>query len=421
MQLTSLVAVLLLLVFAPTPAQAGTFYVSDSQGIREYDSTTGAFIKLLSQDRVRGLLSFGPDGNLYMAVNGLSSIRRYNVASGNYIDDFASLPTPTGLAFGPDGNLYVSSINLDGVFRFDGATGASLGPFVSPGLADLNAPAQIKFGPNDGMLYVIGDDAFQILRFNGSTGAFVDKFLQDSTGKLHFPARGFTFGSDGNIYVGFLSQIQFGGNGSAGVARYSGVTGLFMDFFVTEGTGLLSSGSGPADVAFGPDHNLYVVGANNVVRYDGGTGRFIDVFVSGLDGPTSIAFAPAPSNSRPTCTEAQPFPANIWAPNHQFIPIAVMGVTDPDGDLVTITVTAVTQDEPVSNNTSPDAVIQSGAASVRAERSASGNGRVYKLSFRADDGKGGSCTGAVSVSVPHSLGKGLAALDDGQIYNSTLH
>ena len=71
-----------------------------------------------------------------------------------------------------------------------------------------------------------------------------------------------------------------------------------------------------------------------------------------------------------------------------------MGVTDPEGDAVTITVTNVTQDEavttPGSGNTSPDAVIEAGSASVRAERLGSGNGRVYQISIRADDGKG-SC------------------------------
>lgn len=101
----------------------------------------------------------------------------------------------------------------------------------------------------------------------------------------------------------------------------------------------------------------------------------------------------------------------------------VTGVTDPEGDSVTITVTTVTQDEPVKikgDKTSPDAVIQAGSASVRAERSNSGNGRVYQISFRAEDGQGGSCIGAVKVGVPHSLKKGLTAIDDGQLYDSTL-
>ena len=91
-------------------------------------------------------------------------------------------------------------------------------------------------------------------------------------------------------------------------------------------------------------------------------------------------------------------------------PDLVMGVTDPDGDSVTITVTGVTQDEPVNakddGNTSPDAVIQAGAALVRAERSGTGNGRVYEISFKADDGKGGSCTGKVKVGVPRSMQMG---------------
>jgi hypothetical protein len=46
--------------------------------------------------------------------------------------------------------------------------------------------------------------------------------------------------------------------------------------------------------------------------------------------------------------------------------------------------------------------------------------RQLFISFRADDGKGGSCTGAVTVGVPFSQKKGLIAIDDGQVYDSTL-
>ena len=130
------------------------------------------------------------------------------------------------------------------------------------------------------------------------------------------------------------------------------------------------------------------------------------------------------TNQLPVCSTAQANPAALWSPNHQFVPIVVMGVTDPEGDSLTITVTGVSQDEPVtstgSGNTSPDAVIQAGASSVRAERENNGNGRVYQIAFTADDGNGGTCTGAVTVGVPHSQKKGLTAIDDGQIYNSTI-
>lgn len=141
-----------------------------------------------------------------------------------------------------------------------------------------------------------------------------------------------------------------------------------------------------------------------------------------LSDPSTMVFTRIQRD--PVCSAAQAFPAVLWSPNHQFVPVVIMGVTDPDGDAVTITVTGVTQDEPVNakgdGNTSPDAVIQAGAAAVRAERSGKGNGRVYEVSFKAKDDKGGACTGKVTVGVPHSMQKGLTATDDGQIYDSTI-
>lgn len=117
------------------------------------------------------------------------------------------------------------------------------------------------------------------------------------------------------------------------------------------------------------------------------------------------------------------FPALLWSPNHQFVPVEVMGVTDPDGHSVTITVTSVTQDEPVKSNRfdpSPDAVVEGGSTLVRAERLGTGNGPVYEISFRARDEHGGFCTGVVTVSIPHSLNKGLTAINDRQLYDSTV-
>ncbi|MBS0164734.1 MAG: hypothetical protein JSR29_01500 [Nitrospira sp.] len=129
------------------------------------------------------------------------------------------------------------------------------------------------------------------------------------------------------------------------------------------------------------------------------------------------------TNSSPSCSSAKAFPALLWSPNHQFVPVEVIGVTDPEGDAVTITVTSVTQDEPVKDNSfdpNPDAVIEAGSTLVRAERLGAGNGRVYEVSFRARDENGGFCTGAVTVSIPHSLKKGLTAINDGQLYDSTV-
>ena len=130
-------------------------------------------------------------------------------------------------------------------------------------------------------------------------------------------------------------------------------------------------------------------------------------------------------NNAPVCTGAAPSVAVIWPPNHQWEPVTVSGVTDIDGNAITISITSIYQDEPTNGlgdgDTSPDGQgIGSSTAQVRAERKGNGNGRYYHISFTASDGQSGSCTGIVKVSVPKSMGKKGAAVDDGALYNSTL-
>ncbi len=111
-----------------------------------------------------------------------------------------------------------------------------------------------------------------------------------------------------------------------------------------------------------------------------------------------------------------------FAVDGSWAPVTIDGVTDPDGDPITVTATGVTQDEPVvdvgARPTCPDARIDGGMASVRRERSGMGNGRVYHVAFTASDGRGGSCQGSVAVCVPHDQGRASACVDDGPIYDS---
>ena len=128
-------------------------------------------------------------------------------------------------------------------------------------------------------------------------------------------------------------------------------------------------------------------------------------------------------NGPPLCGLAQALPSLLWPANHGMRVVGITGVTDPNNDSVAITITGVTQDEPVNGvgdgDTSPDAVIQGSQALVRAERWGGGNGRVYQINFSANDGQGGGCSGSVKVTVPHSMKPGSAAVDDGQLYDST--
>jgi hypothetical protein len=84
------------------------------------------------------------------------------------------------------------------------------------------------------------------------------------------------------------------------------------------------------------------------------------------------------------------------------VPIAINGVTDPDGDAVTVTITGITNNETGSSDA---AGIGTSTAQVKATRNGKGTGRVYTISFTADDGKGGVSSGSVTVTVPHDQGK----------------
>jgi hypothetical protein len=127
-------------------------------------------------------------------------------------------------------------------------------------------------------------------------------------------------------------------------------------------------------------------------------------------------------NAPPVCTAVAPSLTELWPPNGKMTTITLSGATDPEGGDVTITITGVTQDEVVEgpgNNRSPDAEDgpTSDSVRLRAERFGPLDGRVYSIAFTATDPLGGTCSGAVTVSVPHDQ-SGAAAVDSGQLYDS---
>jgi len=148
------------------------------------------------------------------------------------------------------------------------------------------------------------------------------------------------------------------------------------------------------------------------------TGGFVDGYA--ID---DLKFtSPIPPNEDPDCSEATPSTDSLFPPNHKMNDITISGVTDPDGDTVTLMIDGITQDEPTNGkgdgDTSPDGDgVGTDTAQIRAERSGKGDGRVYEISFTADDGNGGMCTGSVSVGVPHD--KKSTAVDSGQNFDST--
>jgi hypothetical protein len=135
-------------------------------------------------------------------------------------------------------------------------------------------------------------------------------------------------------------------------------------------------------------------------------------------------------NNPPDISEAYADPGCLWPPDHKFVTGEILGVIDPDGDPITITIMAITSDEPTSTDKgsggakhAPDASgVGTAAFSVRSECSGTGDGRVYTILFIATDDKGAESPGSVTVGVPHDQSpptEPCQAVDSGQNYDAT--
>ena len=238
-----------------------------------------------------------------------------------------------------------------------------------------------------------------------------------------------------NVTANHTIAASFSANGPYTILASAG-TGGSID---PGGAVSVSCGANPGfTVTPGGGFNIQDVLVDGVSAGAVGSYTFTDVQADHTIAASFLATGP---NRSPECGVARAVPDRLWSADHQLVPVTIAGVTDPDGDPVTITVTGVTQDESPNEsgdgNTCPDAVLSDGAVQLRAERSGAGNGRVYAVSFSASDGRGGSCAGSVLVCVPHDLGQdpgpaadfGMAGLlssaprggtcvDDGQAFNA---
>jgi hypothetical protein len=166
---------------------------------------------------------------------------------------------------------------------------------------------------------------------------------------------------------------------------------------------------------------IAVAGAGTLKSKDLAAGKAV---VTVAPGTTEVQYTNKGKNKPPSCTLTVT-PKELWPPNHKFRTVTVAGATDADDDdTVSYQIVSVTQDEALNDdgdgNTSPDAAVVAGRGDqvqVRAERSGNGDGRVYRITVRASDGKGGSCTGTVTVGVPHDRSN-RPIVDSGLIVDS---
>jgi len=169
--------------------------------VLRYNGTTGAFEKVFASiSSPTGMVFRGAD--VFVSSYYGAYVDEFNATSGALVTTFVTtgsggLGEAHGLTFGADGNLYVADSAHNDVLEYNGTTGAFIKVFASGG--GLSSPTGITFGPN-GNLYVSSDLTNQVLEYNSTTGAYVGVFLSAGSGGLSDP-HGLIFRGDGDLYV----------------------------------------------------------------------------------------------------------------------------------------------------------------------------------------------------------------------------
>ncbi|MGE5295553.1 MAG: hypothetical protein ACM3VT_12050 [Solirubrobacterales bacterium] len=173
---------------------------------------------------------------------------------------------------------------------------------------------------------------------------------------------------------------------------------------IDSGTVTPSAGGTPVvlnDLTFSAGDSRFVLGSNQVqlIVNDGVNPAVTETVTVTLHDTTA-----------PTLS-ANPSVGMLWPPNHQLIPVTIWATTEDNGGGAPV-LTANVQCNEVDGDTDLDWYVDSidGTAGtislrLRAERTGSGDGRVYTVSITATDGSGNSSSATVDIRVPHDRRK----------------
>jgi predicted extracellular nuclease len=102
----------------------------------------------------------------------------------------------------------------------------------------------------------------------------------------------------------------------------------------------------------------------------------------------------------------------LWPANHKYVAVrsnvTVTDLGDPNPAWKLVSVTSNEPDNGLGDGDTPDdiVVVNGTTFQLRAERSGTGEGRVYTVTYRATDGCGNSSLATATVTVPHDKGNG---------------
>jgi hypothetical protein len=120
---------------------------------------------------------------------------------------------------------------------------------------------------------------------------------------------------------------------------------------------------------------------------------------------TCTATVTVADQSSPTINRVSVNPSTLWPPNHQLIPVAVTTYSYDNCDAVPVCkITSVSSNEPENGlgdgDTAPDWQITGNLTlNLRAERSGTGNGRIYTITITCTDASDNKSLQNVTVSV----------------------
>ncbi len=247
-----------------------------------------------------------------------------------------------------------------------------------------------------------------LTRIGGASSEVVTGLGVTQEGLVHLGGQ--TYSPDFPLVDAFQDGLAGDGDGFASLLSADGRTLLHSTFLGGTGMDL------PLDLDVDAFGRAYLAGVTDSTDYPATQGADLggrDMFVTQVIAGSR--------NGAPDCSSVSATTTLLWPPNHEIQSVGIGGVTDPEGDPVVVEVTGVEQDEPVygtgDGSTGPDAVLLGGnEVGLRAERNGTGDGRVYHVTFDANDGQGGSCSATILITVPHSEKR--PAVDGGARFDS---
>src|SRR5215470_3546042 len=333
-----------------------------------------------AMDAVAHGIKISPDGKfLAAALQSINAVAMFRIATDGTLAPVAGSPFAGALV----GALTSADINCSGRQLFAGTSGAATTVDVfdiatSGSLTPLpDSPFTPGFGDSSNVVLLNPNE--RLLFASNPLSKSVTVFSVASNGSLS-PVAGSPFAAPGSFLPSGMAMDQ------AGKFLYVADGSVIYGYAVADGGALTSLPGSP-----------FRTNPTNQ------SGRLLSL----------TAFPGKSCNQPPVCSAALATPSTAWPPNQQMVSISISGVSDPDGDPVTITPTDVSQDEPGAPG---DATLA--PLTVRADRDGASDGRVYTITFMASDGRGGTCTGAVKVCVPHDQGFDVPCVDQGPRYRS---